>query len=74
MNVDIAKGDLLTLRSEVYERYRQMARCPAASSETMRVCVERQIVVLWKLIGKLNRACKKAYGHDCAAYCFPREH
>lgn len=73
MLIDIAKADLLTLRREMHDRYRQLKATPAASSDDpqFRRAVEPQMAVLAKMVRKLNRACKRAYGHDCNAYCFP---
>lgn len=76
MKVEIAKVDLMMLRREVHERYLYYLSTPAAKSEEpeVRQAVESQIRILAKLVRKLNRACKKAYGHDCGAYCYPVDH
>jgi hypothetical protein len=73
MKIDIAKDDLLTLRAEVHERLTQLERTPAASSDDPRFrnAVVPQINTLAKFVRKLNRACVVAFGHDCAAYCYP---
>ncbi len=73
MLIDIAKGDLLMLRRQVYDQYLQLKATPAAQSDNpdFRRVVEPQMKFLAKLVRKLNRACTKAYGHDCSAYCFP---
>ncbi len=73
MLIDIAKDDLVTLRRQVYSRYLQLEATPAGQSDDpdLRRVVEPQMEVLTKLVRKLNRACKKAHGHDCNAHWYP---
>jgi hypothetical protein len=67
VTIDISKNDLLTLRSEVYAQLCDLRRTPAWKSKEGRGAVVPQATVLAKLIRKLNRACKQAFGHDCHA-------
>lgn len=70
MKIEIAKDDLLTLRSEVYQRLWWLKQTPAYSNPNFESCVVPQARVLAKLIRKLNRACVRAFGHDCGAGLF----
>lgn len=61
MKIDIAKEDLWWIRNVVSNAIYQMENCPnpAAHSRAPQICR--------KLNRKLNRAIKKAYGHDMMA-------
>ncbi len=59
MTIDIAKGELQTIRDVVHVAIYRMehAPCPSASGDSP--------TIMRKLNRKLNRALKAAYGHDC---------
>jgi hypothetical protein len=67
VKIDIAKDDILTLRTEMYDQLRRLKRSPAYSKPEFEECVVPQARVLAKFIRKLNRACVQAFGHDCHA-------
>ena len=73
MKIDIARGDLQTLRSSAWEELRRLQNTPAgqSSSQPIYKAVGPQIRVLQKFIRKLNRALVEVHGHDCNAqmYC-----
>ena len=72
MKIDIARDDLQTLRSSVWEELRRLQNTPAgqSSSQPIYKAVGPQIRVLQKFIQKLNRALVLAYGHDCNAQMY----
>lgn len=73
MKIDIAKGDLHTLRSCLYEEFWRLANTPAATSKEFRPAVDAQLRILRKVGNKLNMAIAKVYGRGCYMEEFSEE-
>ncbi len=72
-SIEVAKGDLLNLRRQVYKRLWELKNTPAYKDPANREWLMPEVTALSKFIRKLNRACVQAYGHDCHADLYPTE-
>ena len=72
MLIDIATGDLQTLRHELWHRLTSLNESGAAKSGDPQflATIDPTRVVLRKAIRKLNAALKKVHGHNCLGEYF----
>jgi hypothetical protein len=72
VKIDIAKGDLQSLRCSVWQELRRLQNTPAGRSSNPLIyeAVGPQVRVLQKFIRKLNRALVEVHGHDCNAQMY----
>ncbi len=70
-NIAVAKGDLLTLRMVIHDKFIEYRDCPANRQAVTQAVVRPQMKAMAKLLKKINHALAKSYGHNCNADLYP---